>query len=139
MPREGVIVSRVRGVFSTVMARAWVDAIDPYFASGERFDTFHDWEEMTSYDSGTRQLLTKWVVQRRGLVRSARFLAGSKIVALGIATAGLATAISGVELRVCGRREFDEALATALAARPFDPGAIPPASADRSGPHPIVR
>src|SRR5438132_9824676 len=95
VPREGVAVSRVRGNFSTAMARAWVDAIEPYFAAGERFDTFHDWEAMRSYDSGTRQLLTKWVIQRRGLVRSARFLAGSTVVALGIATAGLAAAIAG--------------------------------------------
>ncbi len=138
-PKEGIAVTRVRGSLSAEMARAWIGTIEPYFASGERFDTFHDWEAMTSYDAGTRQLLTKWIVQRRGLVRSARFLAGSKIVALGIATAALATTISGVQLRVCGRREFDEALAAALDARPFALGAIPPASADRSGPQPIVR
>jgi hypothetical protein len=114
MPREGFSVSRVRGHFSEAMARAWVDTIEPYFALGERFDTLHDWESMVSYDTGTRQLLTKWIIQRRGLVRSALFLASPGVVTLGIATAGLAAAIAGVELRVCGRREFDEALANVL-------------------------
>jgi hypothetical protein len=117
MPREGFAVSRVRGHFSEAMARAWVDAIEPYFALGERFDTLHDWEAMVSYETGARQLLTKWIIQRRGLVRSARFLATPGIVTLGIATAGLAAAIIGLELRVCGRREFDEALARVLGPR----------------------
>jgi hypothetical protein len=116
MPREGFAVSRVRGHFSAAMAREWVDTIEPYFTAGERFDTLHDWEAMSSYDTGTRQLLTKWVVQRRGLVRSARFLTGSSVVSLGIATAGIAAGLAGIELRVCGRREFDEALALVLGA-----------------------
>ena len=73
---------------------------------------------MTSYDSEARKLLTKWVVQRRGLVRSARFIAGSPLVALGIATAGLGAAIAGLELRVCSRREFDQVLAQMLAGEP---------------------
>ncbi len=120
MPREGVVVSRVRGHFTGAMARAWVDTIEPYFASGERFDTLHDWEAMVSFDAEARRLLTKWIVQRRGLVKSARFLAKPGIVSLGIATAGLATAVAGVELRVCGRREFDEALAHVVEARPGD-------------------
>jgi len=114
LPREGIAVSRVRGHFSEAMAREWVDTIEPYFTAGERFDTLHDWEAMSSYDTATRQLLTKWIVQRRGLVRSARFLTGSSIVSLGIGTAGIAAGLVGIELRVCGRREFDEALAVAL-------------------------
>ena len=114
MPREGLAVSRIRGHFSEAMARAWVETAEPYFSCGERFDTLHDWEGIDSYDSGARRLLTKWIIQRRGLVRSARFLARPGVVTLGIATAGLASAIAGIELRVCGRREFDEALAAVL-------------------------
>jgi hypothetical protein len=126
MPREGFAVSRVRGHFSDGMARVWVETVEPYFASGERFDTLHDWEGLESYDSSVRRLLTKWVIQRRGLVRSARFLARPGIVTLGIATAGLAAAIAGIELRVCNRREFDEALAVLGGVRHEAP---PPAAA----------
>jgi hypothetical protein len=120
LPRPDCSVSRVRGHFSLAMAREWVDTVDPLFATGRRFHTLHDWEAMTSYDPDARKLLTKWIVQRRGLVRSARFITGSPLVALGIATAGLGAAIAGLELRVCSRREFDRVLAEMLAGDPLD-------------------
>lgn len=113
-PRDGLLVTRARGWLSTQMADAWIAAVDPLFVAGVRVHSLHDWESMTGYDDAARRVLTKWVVQRRTFVRSARFVATSSVVTFGISLAALAASLAGVELRVCGRREFDEALASHL-------------------------
>ena len=116
IPSSNVVVSRVRGIFSREMARRWIEVMRPRTQSGVVFETFMDWELMSSYDSDARRQLTSWVVgSHRSFARGAHCLVGSKIVAMGIATAGLSFALVGVSLTAyANRTKFETALAAAL-------------------------
>lgn len=109
LPSGDNCISRVTGHLTVKMTRRWMDVIDPYFARKVVFDTFHDWEEMTSYDSTARRALTSWVVANHRCVRSAHFLVGSKLVAMGVSAASLATALVGLPMVAHSTRAAFEA------------------------------
>lgn len=115
VPRAELCVSLVTGHLSQRMAHHWMDHFDPQFRRGAVFDTFHDWEAMSSYDSGARRALTTWIVGSTKSIRSARFLVGSKLVAMGVSAASLATMIVGLPMRAdTDRAEFERALSDEL-------------------------
>ncbi len=115
LPTGEACISVVTGHLSLRMAHRWIEVIDPYYARGVVFDTFHDWEKMESYDSGARRSLTTWVVANNKHIKSAHFLVGSKLVAMGVSAASLATALVGLPMRAHTSRDtFDAALAALL-------------------------
>jgi hypothetical protein len=115
LPKNDVLVTRTKGHFSANMARAWITTIDPYFRRGTVFATFHDWDEMTAYDSAARRLLTGWLLANKSGVRTAEFLVSSRLVAMGLSAANLATTIAGLGMVAhTARSSFEQSLTRAL-------------------------
>ncbi len=115
LPKNDVLVTRAEGHFSAAMARAWITTIDPYFRRGAVLATFHDWDEMTAYDSSARRLLTGWLLANKSGVRTAEFLVSSRLVAMGLSAANLATTIAGlVMVAHTARSDFEQSLTRAL-------------------------
>ncbi len=109
-PVTGVSLTRARGHLSLTMVEGWMEAIEPDLQRGVVFDSFHDWEEMESYDSEARRILTGWALRSRGSVRSTTFLVSSRLVAMGVSTASLATALVGMTMKATRERsEFESA------------------------------
>jgi hypothetical protein len=55
-----------------------------------KLHVFHDWLEMTGYDSRCRQRLTSWSVARRDAYQEVHLALRSKLVAMGVQVANLA-------------------------------------------------
>ena len=60
--------------------------------------SFHDYLEMSTYDSEARIELTRWGKLRRDRVRDVHVVQSSRIVAMGVATAGLALSLVGTKM-----------------------------------------
>lgn len=97
-PADGVLVTRAGGWMSTTMADRWLAATEPLWKQRAKVVVFNDWEKMEGYDSVARKRLTDWVIEHRSQVESGWFLTGSRIVAMGVAAAGAATALVGVPM-----------------------------------------
>jgi hypothetical protein len=111
-PVPGVSVTRARGHLSLAMVEAWMACIEPQLQRGVVFDSFHDWEAMTSYDSEARRVLTTWALRSKRSVRTTMFLVASRLVAMGVSTASLATTLVGMTMSATRvRAEFEAALA----------------------------
>lgn len=111
MPREAVCVSRARGHLSVELARLLPEIITPLMAE-RPFAHFHDWGQMQSYDSGARRLLTNWVTGNVPCFRSLDFIVATRIVAMGIAAANVATSLAGISLVAHTRRATFEGVLT---------------------------
>lgn len=115
LPRPTVLITRSTGRLSGAMAHAWIGTIDPIFRRGAVLTTFHDWDEMTSYDSSARRLLTGWLLANTKHVQSADFLVSSRLVAMGLSAANLATTLAGLPMTAhTARASFEQALMRAL-------------------------
>lgn len=111
IPAEGICVSLARGHLSLALARQLPDALAPLLEEGQSFALFNDWKDMTTYDSGARRLLTNWVLANVQRLRSLEFVVGSRIVAMGVAAANVATSVAGLPLVVDHTRtELERAL-----------------------------
>jgi hypothetical protein len=110
-PAPGVSVTRARGHLSLAMAEGWMACIEPQLRRGVIYDSFHDWEAMTSYDSEARRVLTTWALRSKRNVRTTTFLVASRLVAMGVSTASLATTLVGMTMSATRvRAEFEAAL-----------------------------
>ncbi|MBI3200710.1 MAG: hypothetical protein IT377_18755 [Polyangiaceae bacterium] len=119
LPRQDVAVTFVEGRLTAPMAERWIETLDRQFSRGARFQTFHDWDLMTSYDSAARQALTSWVVSSIRHILSADFLATHGMVRMGVAAAGVATALAGLRVEVHSTRQpFLRAIEQCLAPPP---------------------
>ena len=108
LPPPNLLVNVARGHLSQFLARRWVDVIDVEFKKDRVFHSFQDWEAMTSYDSAARRVLTTWILANRKSVASSDFLVGSRIVAMGISTANVMTALAGLHMVAhTDRAEFE--------------------------------
>jgi hypothetical protein len=115
LPKPDLCITRVKGHLSNAMARDWMDALDPHFRRGVRFTTFHEWAQMESYESAARRALTAWVIKNRKSIVSADFLVLSRLVAMGVQTASLATTLAGLPMHAHrDRDEFEHALTAHL-------------------------
>jgi hypothetical protein len=115
LPKADVCVTRVHGHFSAAMAQAWIAELDPHFRRGVVFATFHDWDAMNAYDSSARRALTGWLLANTRSVRSADFLVSSRLVAMGVSAANLATTIAGLRMVAhTARAELEQAIMRAL-------------------------
>jgi hypothetical protein len=104
LPKVGVLLTVVEGHLSHAMAKRWVEVIGPSFEKGLTFDTFHDWEAMTGYDSTARQELTSWVAASFRNVHSARFLAKDRLVRMGVSAASAIVSLAGVKIESFAER-----------------------------------
>ncbi|MCC6665967.1 MAG: hypothetical protein IT375_19585 [Polyangiaceae bacterium] len=119
LPRQDVAVTFVEGRLTAAMAERWIETLDRQFTRGARFNTFHDWDQMTGYDSAARQALTSWVVSSIRHILSADFFATHGIVRMGVAAAGVATALAGLRVEVhSARPPFLRAIEQCLAPQP---------------------
>ena len=59
-------------------------------AAGKKLYVFHDWLDMTGYESSCRQRLTTWSGENRAAVAEVHLAQRSKIVAMGVQVANLA-------------------------------------------------
>lgn len=106
-PKHLIYSTRVRGHLSATLARKIIDYVEPMFEQG-RVLGFHDWFEMTGYDSASRNELTAWSLRRSSL---AQINIGTRatIVSMGVTVAALA-----LGSKVLRRFDSEDALATAF-------------------------
>lgn len=115
-PRRDLLVSQMVGHIDRGLAEAWKAFGERTLVQGIAIRVFHDWEAVTGYESEARTLLTSWSLDRRTLIKSVVVLTQSKMVAMGVATANLATSVVGLQMhshtqRATFEKELEEALA----------------------------
>lgn len=114
-PAPSVIVSQMMGHIDRGATEALKAFGERQLARGIPQTFFHDWEAVTGYESEARTMLTSWSLDRRNLIRDVEVLTQSKIVAMGVATANLATSVVGVHMRSHTLRQtWDRELASAV-------------------------
>lgn len=91
-----VIYTQASGHMDHGCAEAFMAFCNRTFDRGRSTTLFHDWSGMTGYDSDARATLTRWSIDKRHAIASVVILVASKLVAMGIATANLATSPLGV-------------------------------------------
>ncbi|MGC4087217.1 MAG: hypothetical protein QM756_04795 [Polyangiaceae bacterium] len=87
-PTTLIYSTRVNGHLSVTLARKIIEYVDPLFSEG-RVLGFHDWFEMTSYDSASRNELTSWSLRRSALAQI-NIGTRSTLVSMGVTVAALA-------------------------------------------------
>lgn len=83
-----VLLAVVRGHYGKDLLPRYMRALAEVAASG-RAVGFHDWENMTSYDSECRRRMTEWTIHNRTRVESAHILVKHRLVAMGVATGSM--------------------------------------------------
>lgn len=83
----GLYASKVAGKLSMSMAELIMDVGEREYTGGI-VHGFHDWLEMTSYESRCRVELTRWVMSHREQSRLS-IAVRSKLVAMGVSVANL--------------------------------------------------
>lgn len=86
-PVQRVYSTRVDGHLSVVLARRIIDYVDPLFENG-RVLGFHDWFQMTGYDTASRNELTQWSLRRSAFAQINIGTRG-KLVTMGVTVAAL--------------------------------------------------
>lgn len=117
LPAPGVVVTRADGVGDLGSISIYTRKMDELVATGRRYHVFHHWQGVTSFRPEAREHVRKWASTRLDRLNDARYLVGSKLVAMAISVASLAL---GRRLRVTTReaefsRWLDEAIADARA------------------------
>jgi len=87
-PRRRLYSTRVIGHLSTELAQQIIDYVDPLFEGG-RVLGFHDWFQMTGYDTASRSQLTEWSLRRSALAQI-NIGTRAKLVSMGVTVAALA-------------------------------------------------
>jgi hypothetical protein len=108
---RGLVLTRMRGHATAEQLSPIMSAVAAELAAGERPDVFHDWEQMTGYDSAARVAMTDWYREIRDQVGKVHVLASSRLVAMGVSVVSLAVG-ARVETYT-SRTSFERALATA--------------------------
>jgi hypothetical protein len=80
--------TRVTGHLSIGLAEKIIDYVDPLFEEG-RVLGFHDWFQMTGYDTASRNQLTEWSLRRSSLAQI-NIGTRAKLVSMGVTVAALA-------------------------------------------------
>lgn len=86
-PMRRIYSTRVAGHLSVELARRIIEYVDPMFENG-RVLGFHDWFEMTGYDSASRNELTQWSLRRADLAQI-NIGTRTKLVSMGVTVAGM--------------------------------------------------
>jgi hypothetical protein len=93
---KGRLVSQVVGHFSAEFGAKSHAITLAEIADGRSVSIFAEWSRMTGYDAASRRLLTDMVLTHRASITEVCVFTLSTMVALGVNTAGLATALVGV-------------------------------------------
>jgi hypothetical protein len=110
---EHIYVSHVEGHLDREMAQLIIDLATPMYEAGV-VSGFHDWLDMTGYDSASRIDLTNWVLKNRA--KSRLFISmRSKLVAMGVSVANLA--LGNMIETFSNSEQLEAALARALRAQ----------------------
>jgi hypothetical protein len=80
----------VAGHFSAQLLSPYLRTLERAIAGG-RAVGFHDWEAMNTYDAECRKVLTEWTLRHRTRIEGWHILVRSKLVAMGVAAAALAS------------------------------------------------
>jgi hypothetical protein len=84
-----IYATEVRGFMTQEMSNLIIERAEPLYVPGKKLHGFHNWLEMTNYDSACRVELTAWVMRHRA--QSALHIGlRSRMVAMGVAVANLA-------------------------------------------------
>ena len=114
-PAPNICICRARGHYSLAQARMAPEAYDAQGSQTQPIASFNDWSGLTSYDSEARKFLTIWTLSNARRLGATQFLVSSRVVAMGIAAANLATkAIRLPLVSYTNRLEFESALDRAL-------------------------
>ncbi len=84
-----ILVSRVEGYADVQLVDHIVDSGNAVVARYGSLVAFHDWEQISSYESKARTRLTQWGDAIRDDVRSVHILVGSTLVKMGVNVASL--------------------------------------------------
>lgn len=87
-PRLRVYSTCVTGHLSITLAQRIIEYVDPLFEDG-RVLGFHDWFQMTGYDTASRNQLTEWSLRRAALAQI-NIGTRAKLVSMGVTVAALA-------------------------------------------------
>lgn len=86
--RRQLAVTRVHGKMTVVRARIIEDASSSMRARGEKYSTFHDWEELGDYEIEARLRLVALGVRFRDLA-TAHLLVRSRVIVAAVEAAGI--------------------------------------------------
>ena len=87
-PGARLYSTRVTGHLSIGLAQTIIDYVDPLFVKGAVLG-FHDWFQMTGYDTASRNQLTAWSLRRSSLAQI-NIGTRAKLVSMGVTVAALA-------------------------------------------------
>ena len=105
-PQAHILVTRAIGHMTRQMAEVWVERAEALFTpTSGPLAIFNEWSAMSSYEPDSRRLLTRWVLDHKKRIEGAWFLMSSKIVVVGVAIAGLATATAGITMHASLNRQ----------------------------------
>lgn len=96
-----------------------------------KLTVFHDWFDMTGYESRCRQRLTSWSLARRQHFEEVHLGVRSKLVAMGVQVANLA--LGGLITAHTDRTKLEHELRRVLRAKGLQVGTIAPPKPFRSG------
>lgn len=88
-PAPTMLVTQVVGSLTGEAAVAMSNELRRVVASDGRHIGFHDWEEMTNYETASRVELTSQVREVLAVTDAVHFLVSSKVVAFGIQAANI--------------------------------------------------
>ena len=97
----GFIVSKVVGHFSDELAAQMCKECSAVIARDREVFVYHDWGQMTSYDSLARARLTRWAISNRTEAKTVTIWTSSSLVRMGVATASLALSLVGIHVTTC--------------------------------------
>jgi hypothetical protein len=109
-----LLLAVVRGHYGKELLPRYMRALADVAGSG-RAVGFHDWYEMTGYDSECRKRMTEWGINNRTRVEKVHILVKHKLVAMGVATGSLLVG-GGIVATYTSRAEFEAAFEQALGA-----------------------
>jgi len=86
-----VYVTQVHGHLQEAHVDLLFSYSEPLVRAAQRpIEVFHEWTEMTGYDSVCRSRITKWAVERRSAFGRVHVAVKSKLVAMGVQVANIA-------------------------------------------------
>ena len=103
--RPGLIVSNATGHLVARFSEPFTDSIDARIEQDGSVTLFHEWFDVTGYDTSVRLDWTEWTQRQRANISSTHILVSSRIVAMGVRTAALALALVGAKLVSYTERE----------------------------------
>jgi len=92
------LLVEITGFFSTALVALILRGSKERGRPREPFGIFYDWEAMTDYASACRQEMTQWVIAEKKHIDGHHVFTKSRLVALGVSTAGLMLSVMGAKL-----------------------------------------